>query len=486
VTDLPDVDTPRQSVPPSTRRHFLLSSLAAPIWALRQKKPPAPDPVVIIGAGLAGLRAATLLQKAGQRVIVFEARSAPGGRVRTVRSFNDGLYAEAGPIRISSAHRQVQQVARELGLGLVPFTSTVGAQVINVAGTTARLPEGLKELASRLALTADEAGLSPGALLQRYLGDLPADLKSATTSPASYANWQAYDRVTWPEWLRSRGASDGAIALMTLGGDSKDLSALYVLRQVALLQGSDQFYKIQGGMDRLPRAMAASLHRAIRYNAEVVRVDQSGKRVKVDALITGGDPMSSYASHVIFTVPFSTLRRIDIRPALPPAKARVVAGLPYFPATRFLLQTRTRFWDGMDLSGSARTDQPAEVWDCTYDEKGNRGILGATAGGALGERVAAMPDSQALKFGVDLVGRTFPAMARAYEKGTVVQWARDPWSRGAFAIFHPGQMTSMMPDIARPEGRLHFAGEHTSSWMGWMEGALESGERAAREVMGTA
>ena len=63
------------------------------------------------------------------------------------------------------------------------------------------------------------------------------------------------------------------------------------------------------------------------------------------------------------------------------------------------------------------------------------------------------------------------------------RWVRDPWSRGAFAVFHPGQMTTMMPDIARPEGRVHFAGEHTSSWMGWMQGALESGERAAREVL---
>ena len=79
----------------------------------------------------------------------------------------------------------------------------------------------------------------------------------------------------------------------------------------------------------------------------------------------------------------------------------------------------------------------------------------------------------------------FPGLPTNFEKGSVYRWALDPWSRGAFAVFHPGQMSSMMPDIARPEGRIHFAGEHTSSWMGWMEGALESGERAAREVLGS-
>jgi monoamine oxidase len=70
-----------------------------------------------------------------------------------------------------------------------------------------------------------------------------------------------------------------------------------------------------------------------------------------------------------------------------------------------------------------------------------------------------------------------------FERGVAWRWALERWSRGAFAVFRPGQMASMMPEIPRPEGRVHFAGEHTSAWMGWMEGALESGERAAREVM---
>jgi monoamine oxidase len=85
--------------------------------------------------------------------------------------------------------------------------------------------------------------------------------------------------------------------------------------------------------------------------------------------------------------------------------------------------------------------------------------------------------------GVDVVAEAFPEIRTAFEKGVVHSWPLERWSRGAFVTFRPGQMTAMMPAISQPEHGFHFAGEHTSSWMGWMEGALESGERAAREVL---
>jgi monoamine oxidase len=162
---------------------------------------------------------------------------------------------------------------------------------------------------------------------------------------------------------------------------------------------------------------------------------------------------------------------------------RVIKELPYFSATRFLLQARSRFWNVSGLNGSARTDRPAEIWDCTYDVSATRGVLGATAGGEAGRLTAEMGDEQCMAFGKDVVAQAFPELPLNFEKGVAYRWSREPWSRGAFAVFRPGQMSAFMPEVVRPEGRVHFAGEHTSSWMGWMEGALESGERAAREVL---
>ena len=109
--------------------------------------------------------------------------------------------------------------------------------------------------------------------------------------------------------------------------------------------------------------------------------------------------------------------------------------------------------------------------------------MAATVGGALGRELSDLTPERAVQRGVELMSETFPKMRAAFDQGVAYPWAAEPWSRGAFAVFHPGQMSAMSADIARPEGRLHFAGEHTSAWMGWMEGALESGERAAREVL---
>jgi monoamine oxidase len=281
---------------------------------------------------------------------------------------------------------------------------------------------------------------------------------------------------------------------MTVGGDATDLSALYVLRQFAMLRRSTQRYKIQGGMDLLPRAMASALGDVVRYNAPVVRVTRelsaargggpsAGLRFRVEYR-ANARVESLTASRIIFAIPFTTLRDIEIRPRLSKPKEQAIAQLSYYAGTRFLLQSRSRFWRSAELSGSARTDRGTEVWDSTFDQTtSNRGILGASVGGRVGRTVLDMTTGDSLAFGVGLVADAFPAIRAQFEKGFVQRWALDPWSRGAFPVFKPGEMSTLMPTIARPENGIHFAGEHTSSWTGWMEGALQSGERAAREVL---
>jgi monoamine oxidase len=269
---------------------------------------------------------------------------------------------------------------------------------------------------------------------------------------------------------------------MTLGGDSSELSALYVLRQFALLKKATRFFKIRGGMDQLPRSLASSLGDLVRYNAAVARVDHRGGRVRIEYREQGALKQID-GGRVIFAIPFSTLRHVHVSPAFSPLKARIIGEVPYYPATRFLLQSRSRFWQESGFNGTARTDRPAEIWDCAYDLPATRGLLGATVGGAVGRRLTGMTADDAVKAGVDVVADAFPRMRLNFEKGVAYRWAAERWSQGAFVAFGPGQMTSMMPEIAKPVGRLHFAGEHTSAWMGWMEGALESAERVVREVL---
>jgi monoamine oxidase len=472
------------------RRFVRLSALAGATVAagsygshLLKRTRDSAEAVVVVGAGLAGLHAAELLRKAGREVVVLEARPHPGGRVQTIRlPFDDGLHAEAGPIRIKATHQTVRKLVRQFGLRLAPFDPPTGSSLVSIHGVTARQDDSPDSTEWRLDLKPEERGLSPRALIDRYLGDLPPDLADPKPS-VSPSVLEAFDRVTWPEWLRARGASSGAVTLMTVGADSNTLSALYVLRQIALLRtAGERDFKISGGMDLLPRAMAAALGDVVQYNAPVVRIRRDADRGTVD-YEQNAQSRSIVASRVILTIPFSTLRQVEIRPPFSADKARAIAELPYFPATRFLVQSRTRFWRDAGLSGYARTDRPAEIWDCTHDLPGSRGILGVTAGGAVGRAVLEMTDEESVAYGKDLVADAYPEIDANFEKGVAHRWGREPWSMGAFAVLHPGQGTSILPHLATPEDRVHFAGEHTSAWMGWMEGALDSGERAAHEIL---
>ncbi|HLG89974.1 MAG TPA: FAD-dependent oxidoreductase [Alphaproteobacteria bacterium] len=438
---------------------------------------------MILGAGLAGLRTAQLLKTAGLSVTILEGRKEPGGRVRTIRApFEQGLHAEAGAMRISSAHRRVLASVRNYGLTLLPFTPANGASLSVVGSHRIASTEDPRRAFANLDLHENERGLDPAALLDRYVTDIPAEFGDPAISPADRAGWAAIDRQTWPDWLKSRGASSAAVTLMTLGGDASDLSALYVLRQVALHRGARTYYKIAQGMDALPRAMASELRDSIRFGTPAMAIDraQGGFRV---TYLDGGALRTVSAGTVVVTLPFSVLRDMSIDPPLAPEKRRAIRDIGYFPGTRFLFECRSRFWHSEGLNGASRTDQPVELWDAAYEVSAPSGILGATAAGEAGRHALTMNEDAAIGYGLDLASVTFPSIRSQFERGVVHRWANSRWSRGAFAIFRPGQMTALTPHIAAPEDRLHFAGEHTSPWMGWMEGALESAERVANEIL---
>ena len=151
-------------------------------------------------------------------------------------------------------------------------------------------------------------------------------------------------------------------------------SALWLLRQMALLQTMRTFLKIRGGTDRLPKAFAAQLTEKIHYGARVLRIGQQADRVRV-IFERGGSRESLEAPHLICTIPFSVLRHIEISPPFSPKKQLAVRELYYEPVARVFLQTRTRYWEREGLNGFGASDLPDQIWHPTHDQPGPRGIL---------------------------------------------------------------------------------------------------------------
>lgn len=444
--------------------------------------------VIVIGAGLAGLSAAYQLSEAGHDVTILEAQTRAGGRVRTLREpFADGLHAEAGAMFIPETHGQTLKYARlfRLPLELIPPRKLTpayylrGRRIDDVDATGVNWP---------LELTPEERRLGLGGMTNKYV----ISALKGLGNPAS-AHWppeaaKKYDRLTYADFLRGQGASPAAIALLRLNdtdlmGDGIDkLSALQPLRETKLFEDGERFYTIRDGTDRLPQAFASRLREKILYGAAVVRIEHDRDGVRV-TFLQAGVPQMLAADRLVCALPFSVLRRIEVSPRFSATKQRAIDQLPYTSVARVYLQSRKRYWETAGLGVSAYTDLPLmTIINSTFNQRGSRGILHSYMAGAEARRVAALTEGERLSFAVEQVEKVYPGMSKNFEGGASVCWDNEEWARGAYSWFKPGQMTELMPHIARAEGRVHFAGEHASIWPGWMQGALESGQRAAREI----
>ena len=449
--------------------------------------------VVVIGAGLAGLSAAFELTQAGHDVTILEARTRPGGRVLTLREpFSDGLYAEAGGMYLNDAYHHLMRYAKLFDVPLDPLYPSKLASLYYIRGKRLKIKAG-ENVDWPLSLTPEEKTLGVDGLWQKYVSAVPQDIGDPTSADWPPASLKKYDEMTFSEFLRSRGASPDAVALLRLGyldafGDGIDsVSALQFLRDAALYQNAKQGYVIKGGSDLLPKAFAARLADRIYYGAPVVKIERSAQQVQV-IFLQAGAPQALAADYLVCAIPFSVLRHIEVSPPFSPEKQRVIGRLAYTSIARVYLQSRRRFWIDEGVRGSAHTDQPGmtAILEQPINQPGTRGILESRAAGPQGRRVAAMKEGERMAFALGQMERIHPGIREHFEGGTSKCWDEDEWARGDYTWFKPGEMISFLPHVARPEGRVHFAGEHTSAWTASMEGALESGNRAAREINGGA
>ena len=243
--------------------------------------------------------------------------------------------------------------------------------------------------------------------------------------------------------------------------------------------------EIAGGMDRLPNAFYGELEREVRLGAEVFAIDQDADSVTVHYKTEAGR-FTETADYAVMTVPFSVLRSIEALTPFSRAKQRAIRQLNYHASTKVLFQVRERVWETDDgiLGGATVTDLPIRRMNYpTPDPTTERGMLLASyTWGQDALQWGAMDEETRLEEALDDVSRIHPRIREVFEVGASHAWYGDRWARGAFAMFAPEQQTELQADIVAPEGRIYFAGEHCSLYHAWIQGALESGIRAARQI----
>lgn len=487
-----------------TRRSFLrhaawtVPALAALPRLSFAADPPAPGRaasprrVIVVGAGLAGLAAAWELVERGHDVTVLEAQLRPGGRVYTLRSpFSDGLYADAGAIDFTDNYRHLVRYLGTFNLKAVssPPPTRPMATVCHLRGKRLEVKAG-QDPDWPFELSAEERSGGFRRMFPKYFG-IVGQLGDPTDPQWQLEPFKKYDHMTLKEFLKSQGASDGAVSLLSyvvgVGYGWDKGSALHrLLSDFALfMRGGPPLRFIEGGFDLLPRAFAQALRERIRYGVPVTKIVQEPGKVRA-VFRQGGEEQVLEADHLICTAPTPVMKRIEFTPALPARKRQIVDQLEYTPVMRTFVQTRRRVWEDNGNVGTASTDLPIELVSehplYRGADQGPRGIVESHVRGDGAVKLAQWDEEKRLAFAVEHLDKVHPGLRDAYEGGASYDWAADPWAGGGYAWWRPGQMTEWMPELAKAEGRIHFAGEHTSLLSRTMEGALESGNRAAREV----
>ncbi len=440
--------------------------------------------VTIIGAGLAGLSAAYDLQRAGWQVTVLEARNRVGGRVYTLRVFSDGLVAEAGGEFIDKQHARMLAFAKEFKLALGEVGSWQG-QTDDWGAY-----EGKAGQSNDVKVWGFDLGNEyerVWSALAELGKQVPDPLHPETTPHA-----KELDAQSAAYWLNAQDVHP--LARLAFANhirseytcEPEQFSLLDLARNAAMYYTIPNFhkstYRAISGNDQIPRAIAALLP-DVRLNAEVTSVNNQPDGVSVT--YKQGDSFHTISSaFAVLAVPLTTARLIEFKPPLPHAHQRMVYEISYGAVTKVMIQYRKRFWHEKGWNGRLSTDQSiVQTWDATNHLQGERGILTAYTGGGPGAKLSALSDEARIKLAVTVIENIFPGSASLIENTATIAWINEPFTRASYMALAPNEVTAHWRTLFEPAGRLFFAGEHATALQGFMEGAVESGQRVAEMII---
>ena len=442
--------------------------------------------VVIVGAGLGGITAAYRLARRGLSPVVYEAGERVGGRSFSLR----GAFAtkcELGGEFIDTGHREIRGLARELGLTLLDVKrATAGLEAERYFVDGARYTEAqVIELFRPVAR-----------ILARDLAALGNDnVAYDDSTPVG----RAFDRISIAEWFDREGVRGPIRTLLDTayvgeyGRETDQQTYLNLLWLISprpdpfqVFGDSDERFIVSEGTDAVSTRMAARLPSPVRFGQALSAVRERADGKVVLTFEQGRRSAEVEADFVVLALPFTQLRKVDLRVEMPAVKRRAIRELPYGTNAKLMVGMSRRVWREQGSSGTGYHDAVFnECWDSSsgFDTAG--AVLTAFSGGRFGvEAGGGSAEHQAARF-LGVAERLWPGVSGAYTGRAVrMHWPTAPLFEGSYSCYAPGDYSAISGAEALVTGRIHYAGEHTNpDFQGFLEGAVGSGSRAAEEIL---
>jgi len=480
----------------------LLLSMAQMIHIIQNGLPKTnlPKHVTIIGSGISGLVAASLLKDAGHKVTIIEANNRIGGRIYTKREpFIDKQYIDLGAMRIPSFHHLVIEYIKKFNLPVNEFINSTPNDLIFINNVLTN-EENLKANPDQLnfKVSPSEKGKTALELLLLAVGPV---IDFINQNPEK--NWETvinmYDHYSMANFLKynpvgvslSTEAINYVETIMGLEG-FPELAFTAILREVLILITKDlKLYEIAGGTDQLINGFLPQLKDDIITNQRVKKIIQQESNVTIyteDQILNTEHQLTS--DFVISTIPFSLLNFVDLLPfeSISYEKRKVIRKIHYASSTKIALQFKSRFWEKYGLrGGKLTTDLPIKFSYFPSHGPGDSVSTGIMLASYTWEDDSSiwnnMTQAERIRIALNDLSYIFGnEVFSEFLIGYSHDWNEFPYSGGAFVMFKPDQIKELGQYISTPEGRIHFAGSHSSTTPGWMQGAIEAGIRTAYEV----
>jgi monoamine oxidase len=434
--------------------------------------------VIVVGGGIAGLCCAYELMKRGHDVVVLEATGRTGGHVRTMHDpLADGLYADVGAEHFYyPGYTDYWRYLHEFELKPIAYPRR--DHMVRFFDRKLYSEDDLRsrEVLNKLGFNQREINFLsdhpwpelPLAYLQRYVDRIETEM-----DPLG-AGLNALDAISVSELLKREGASAAALAHFGGGGAALGWiwgAAVKKLRATPLF--ATNLFRVQGGNQLMTDAFAKRLGERVHLGCPVTAIRHDAGGVTVTCREFGQEKKLE-ADYLVTCVSLVVLRQIPVTPAWPEAKSFVIRNMPYYTRQRVIFQSRTRFWktDGVSPNWEPPGPHLNELWSIADEVNTPRGILigGAEPGATAESALAAFH-------------KLYPGKSADIEQAMIHNWAADPYAGMCERIsYQPGELAKFWPEVTRPHGRIHFAGAYAAQMSWGQEAALESANRAAKEV----